>query len=168
MVTKNSIVMALCLLMAVSTGWTQEAEGVKMVPPSVPQGASATTTPSPAEISPQESRKTLQEQYGGVITNNTITVAGQDFYQAFSFFWREKPLNDRYALSVHERPSARLGNQVWVQYGNTRVYQGVLPTLRAQVSTIADIAAATAYDTVSDLEVQRLLFRDEDLGPDEF
>lgn len=143
----------------------QEAGSGKVEPPSKPDTSQA----APAlEVSTQEARRTLQEQYGGVVTNNTITVAGQDFFKHFSFFWREKPSNERFALSVHERPSARLGNQVWIEFNNTRVYQTVLPTLRAQVGTIADTAAASTYETVTDLEVQRMLFRDADLGPDEF
>lgn len=161
--------LALVLMSGALGCLAQETDGMKPVPPPKPDAAGASEAPAPVpDISPKESRKTLQEQYGGVVVNNTITVAGQDFFRSFSFFWREKPMNERYAVSIHERPSARLGNQVWVEYNNTRVYQTVLPTLRAEVNLIADVAAANAYQTISDLEVQRLLFKDADLGADEF
>lgn len=160
---------ALLFMSCASGCLAQETDGMKPVPPPKPDSSATNKAPSPApEFSPAEGRKSLQEQYGGVVIDNTITVAGQDFFRSFSFFWREKPLNERYAVSIHERPSARLGNQVWIEHNNTRVYQTVLPTLRAQINLIADIAAADTYQTISDLEVQRLLFKDADLGADEF
>lgn len=169
MKSKMSGLLALVLMFSVLGCLAQETKGMKAAPPPKPDAAGAAGTPTPApELSPAEARKTLQEQYGGVVIDNTITVAGQDFFRSFSFFWREKPMNERYAVSIHERPSARLGNQVWVEHNNTRVYQTILPTLRAQINLIADIAAANSYQTIADLEVQRLLFKDPDLGADEF
>lgn len=162
------IVIAATVAASASAGSAQESGAVKRAPPAKPDPAHTAPATATPEVGQQENRRTLAEQYGGVITNNTITVAGQDFFKEFSFFWREKPNNERFALSVHERPSARLGNQVWVEYNNTRVFQTVLPTLRAQIGRIADVAAANTYQTVTDLEVQRMLFRDADLGPDEF
>lgn len=113
------------------------------------------------------SSSVLQETYAGVVVDQTVTVAGHDFYQEFVGMWREKDASSRYAIAVVERPSARWGSQVWVEYARRRVFQIVLPTARANLRGVAAEAVDAAYQNVVDAEVQRLLFRDEDLGPDE-
>ncbi len=111
--------------------------------------------------------RVLQELYGGVVVDQTITVAGQDFYQYFIVLWRDKPLSEQYAISIHERPSARWGNQVWIEFAQRRVFQTILPASRAGIKPVSEQAAEIAYQNVVDTEVQRLLFRDLDLGADE-
>ena len=118
-----------------------------------------------ATIAPQ--KRLQKEIYGGVIVNQTVTVAGQDFYQHFVALWRDKPNSERYAVSVHERPSARWGSQVWVEYAQQRVFQAALPSMRASVQAVSEQAVDLAYQNVMDADVQRLLFRDRDIGPDE-
>lgn len=112
--------------------------------------------------------RVLQELYGGVVVDQTITVAGQDFYQYFIVLWRDKPLSEQYAISIHERPSARWGNEVWVEYAQRRVFQTILPTSRANIKPVSEQAVELAYQNVVDTEVQRLLFRNQDIGADEF
>lgn len=111
--------------------------------------------------------KALQEIYGGIVTDQTITVAGQNFYQMFVASWRDKPNQERFVIAIRERPSARWGNEIWVEYAQRRVFQAVLPANRSNIKAIADQAVEIAYKNVVDAEVQRLLFRDLDLGPDE-
>lgn len=113
------------------------------------------------------SSRVLQETFAGVIVDQTVTVAGHDFYQEFVAMWREKDAGNRYAIAVVERPSARWGSQVWVEYAHRRVFQMVLPAARANVRAVAAEAVDAAYQNVVDAEVQRMLFRDEDLAPDE-
>lgn len=109
----------------------------------------------------------LQELYAGVVLNQTITLVGQDFYQYFVAAWRDKPLSERYVLSVHERPSARLGSQIWVEYANRRVFQTFLPPARVRAKDAGLDAVEVAYQNIVDADVINLLFRDPDLGPDE-
>lgn len=111
--------------------------------------------------------RSLQEQYGGIVTDQTITVAGQDFYQYFVALWRDQPLNERYTIAIRERPSARWGNKVWVEYANRRVFEAVLPANRSNIKAISEQAVEISYKNVVDTEVQRLFFRDQDIGPDE-
>jgi hypothetical protein len=60
-------------------------------------------------------------QFAGMVTNQAMTVAGQDFYQYFSALWYDKPLAEQFSLAVRERPSARQGNQVQIDFaGRTR------------------------------------------------
>ncbi len=116
---------------------------------------------------PHVERKALQELYGGIVANDTITSAGEDFYRDFVALWRERPLSDRYALAIHERPSARWGSTIWIEYAQRRVFQAQLPPSRAAVKAISTRAVNIAAARVVDAEVGRLLFRDPDLGPDE-
>ncbi len=111
--------------------------------------------------------RVLQELYAGVVVDQTITVAGHDFYQHFVALWRDKEMADRYEISVHERPSARWGNQIWIEYAQRRVFQVFLPGARGKIKAVSEMAVDVAYKNVIDTEVQRLLFREPDLGADE-
>ena len=108
-----------------------------------------------------------QEQYGGLVANQTVTVAGQDFYQYFVSAWRDQALNERYAIAIHERPSARSGSRIWIEYAQRPIFQAVLPASRAAVKALSEQAVTITYQKVADTEVERLLFRDVDLGVDE-
>jgi curli production assembly/transport component CsgE len=69
---------------------------------------------------------------------------------------------------VKERPSARWGSLVWVEYSHRAVFQAFLSPARANVKEVAAQAAEIAHRNVVDSEVQRMFFRDPDLGADEF
>ena len=112
-------------------------------------------------------RPIQQDAYDGVVVNQTITLVGHDFYVAFVAAWRDKPLSERYAVTVGERPSVKLGSQVWVEFNRRRVYQSFLPPARARARGVGEQAADIAYQNVVQSEAQRLLFRDPDLGADE-
>ncbi len=113
------------------------------------------------------SAKVPEELYGGSIVDQTITVIGHDFFQQFSTVWHEKEMSERYVISIHELPSARHGNLIWVEYAQQRVFQTYLPASRANIPSFSQEAADMSYQRVIDAEVQRLLFREQDLGPDE-
>lgn len=108
-----------------------------------------------------------QELYAGMVLDQTVTVVGHEFYQCFSALWHDKEKSERYAISVHERPSARLGSQLWIEFAQRRVFQTVLQATRANVKEISSEAADIAFQRVMDIEVQRLLSHDRDLAPDE-
>ncbi|MFL6675433.1 MAG: CsgE family curli-type amyloid fiber assembly protein [Massilia sp.] len=108
-----------------------------------------------------------EEAFGASVTNQTITVAGQEFYRAFCAFWHDKPFSERYAVAVRENPSVRRGNQVVVEFAGRTVFQGILPNSRSNIKPMSERAVEIAYDTAFNAHVQRLLFREQDLGPDE-
>jgi curli production assembly/transport component CsgE len=110
----------------------------------------------------------LPDPYMGVVANQTVTVAGQAFYQDFIAAWRDKELSERYTLSIHERPSARHGSQVWIEFAQRRVFQSNLPPSHRAIQEISERAVEIAYQNIVDADVQRLLFRDQDLAADEF
>jgi curli production assembly/transport component CsgE len=112
-------------------------------------------------------KKPRQELYGGVVVNQTVTVAGQDFYQYFVSAWRDRDMSERFAISIRERPSARWGSLIWIEYAERRIFQSQLPTGRAGIKALSEQAVDFAYQKLADAEVERLLFRDPDFGPDE-
>jgi len=120
-----------------------------------------------AQVAERAEVDTLKETYGGIVVNQTVTVGGQEFYRHFIALWRDKPLTEQYAISIHERPSARFGGQVWVEYAQRRMFQAALPTARTAIVPLAERAVDTAYQAVSDINVQRMLFQSDDLGRDE-
>lgn len=105
--------------------------------------------------------------YGGLVTNQTMTVAGYEFYRYFAAAWREKDTGERYSLSIHERPSARYGTKVWVEFRNRRIFQASLPTSRSAIRSISEQAAGISYETIVDMDVHQALFRNPDLAMDE-
>jgi curli production assembly/transport component CsgE len=105
---------------------------------------------------------------GGIVTDQTITPAGQDFYKIFATLWHDKPLNERFGIAIRERPSARLGNWIQVDYANRTVFQALLPPARGNIQAVSERAVDIAYENISAAEAARLLLRDDDLAGDEF
>jgi curli production assembly/transport component CsgE len=104
----------------------------------------------------------------GIVTSQPITVAGHEFCRAFITAWLDKPGSDRYTIALRERPSARWGTQVWVEYGPRRVLQIQLPPTRTALRELGENAADSAYRAILDAERQRMLILDADLATDEF
>ena len=111
---------------------------------------------------------TEPEPAAGVVTVQTVTIAGHDFSQYFLAAWRDKEGSEHYTLSINERPSARLGSEVWIGFAQRRVFQTRLPPARAAIRALSENAAETVWQTVLETDAERKLFRDADLAPDEF
>ena len=114
-----------------------------------------------------DNQDALSDALGGIVTSDTITLVGQDFYTVFSQAWSAIPLSERYIVSVHERPSARYGSLVWVEFRQRRVFQAFLPIARANVRPIAENAASIAFQNVVQADLTRLLFHEADMASDE-
>lgn len=114
------------------------------------------------------SGRNLEPDGWGIVTNQAITVAGHEFCRYFVAAWLDKPDSDRYTIAIRERPSARWGSQIWVEFGARRVLQAQLPPARAELQTLGENAAESAYQAIQDIERQRTFVRDADLAPDEF
>src|SRR5690625_653821 len=68
----------------------------------------------------ERAARLFEDPRRGVVVNRTITVQGQEFYQFFSMRWSYIAGDASYTLSVHERPSARWGSEIWVEYRRDR------------------------------------------------
>jgi curli production assembly/transport component CsgE len=127
----------------------------------------ANSMPSPAP-EPAPLAATQGGQVGGIVTDQTITPAGRDFYKIFATLWHDKPLNERFSITIRERPSARLGNWIRIDYGTRTVFHALLPPARGNIRAAGERAVDIAYENISAAEAERLLFRDDDLAGDEF
>jgi len=123
---------------------------------------------APASESADATAPETQIEAWGIVTSQMVTVAGHEFANHFIAEWRDKPGSERYTLALRERPSARWGSLVWVEFGQQRVLQLQLPPARAGLKSLAESAAESAYQTIIDIERQRRLVSDADLAPDEF
>lgn len=126
--------------------------------------------PSPAEVLEMISQhlgEAGRDTDGGVITNQVITVAGQDFYKYFVDAWRDMDGSESYALAVRERPSARRGSEVWIEYAQRQVFRTVLPPTRAGLRRLGEDAAEWSFQAVLRADAQRRLNDDGDLAADE-
>lgn len=115
----------------------------------------------------QSTARIVRDPIAGVVLNQTVTVIGQDFYQYFAAAWRDKDAVENFSIAVYERPSARLGTQIWVEFAQRKVFQATLPPSRAQVRAAGLAAADAVHEAVVSAEMQRKLLRDPDMAADE-
>jgi curli production assembly/transport component CsgE len=103
----------------------------------------------------------------GIVTDQTITLPAKQFYDVFMADWRDLDENGRFTLSISERPSARWGSQVFVDYGNHRLFQALLPPNADRIRNIARGAVQQVYQAIVSSQVADAL-PDPDLARDEF
>jgi len=93
-------------------------------------------------------------------------MGGRAFYDSFAIAWSEKDVAGTFTVAITERPTARLGSEVFVDYGNRRVFQMFLPPNRTLIPAIGTNAAAQVYQAILDYQLAQF-FGDPDLGRDE-
>ncbi len=120
-----------------------------------------------AQALPQGNAKNNDNGISGLIVNMTRTTDGLDFYRSFLEFWREKPDSERYSLEIGERSSKRLGNQVWVMYGQRRLFFSNLPFKLVKIRELSEQAADTAHEALIALALQMNGPGDPDIAGDE-
>jgi curli production assembly/transport component CsgE len=108
-----------------------------------------------------------QDPSSGVVLNQTVTVGGQDFFRHFSGAWRDSPLSERVIVIVREQPSARLGNIVWIEYSQKKVFQANLPPSREHIRKLGNEAASVVQEAIVSAEVEQATLVDSDLAKEE-
>jgi len=103
----------------------------------------------------------------GLLVNSTISANGMAFFLFFLDFWREKPGSDKYTLEIAESASKRLGNQVWVTFGQKRVFFSTLPIQRERIRLVSEQAAETSYEALNTLVLPFGSVLDPDVADDE-
>jgi len=120
----------------------------------------------PAQAQETATQAQSEAELSGLIIDNTVSRFGHDFHRYLSFRLQDSSEleND---LVVRERPSARWGSLVWVEYGPRTVYRRFLQPNMTEIETIADEAAQVILEDISRSKLQNLLQDTFDMDRDE-
>ncbi|MGN6580355.1 MAG: CsgE family curli-type amyloid fiber assembly protein [Bordetella sp.] len=146
------------------------AVAVKLAPKTT---APNTAASNPAEPNPPNGKLNDQgdinsEPLAGLVINRTKTVLGWDFYSNFASLWSSLHPESRDNLTIIERPTAQFGSEISITFANdTVVYHVFLPPTRSRVQEQSSQAVQVVSDNIIRIEVQRKIFKDFDLGPEE-
>ena len=99
----------------------------------------------------------------GMVLGQTVTVAGQDFFQYFVALWRDKRISERALITVRERPSARTGSVIWIEHEGRRLLQIALPASRGLIRGLSEQAAEQVWQRLTQAEIDAGLNDDQDL-----
>jgi len=116
----------------------------------------------------EEKTSIFEDPLQGVLVNRTVTVLGNDFYQYFANYWNQTNQESRYSIAIYERPTARFGSEIWIQFRQQRVFHTFLAPARQAAKGVAEAAARIVEQNIMRSELQRMTFIDQDLGPEEF
>ena len=103
----------------------------------------------------------------GLLVNSTISANGMLFFLSFLDFWREKSDGDKYTLEIAENASKRYGNQVWVSFGQRRIFYSNLPIQKEKIRLLSQQAAESSYAEMATLSLPFSGLADPDLAQDE-
>lgn len=115
----------------------------------------------------KESQRVLKDPLTGIVINRTITVLGKDFYHYFVTAWRNKDGDNRYTITIYERPSARWGSEIWIDYQRNQMFHTFLSPARQAARKVSEEAVDIVHRNIIENEIRRALFQSEDLGPEE-
>ncbi len=107
-----------------------------------------------------------EDEMMGFIVDDCISLVGHNFYRAFADRLRDTSKLD-FNLVVRERPSARWGSLIWVEYEQRIVYRRFIAPNASQVGEVAEEAADLVRAAVVQRKLQIQLQDNTDLGKDE-
>ncbi|MHC8326216.1 curli production assembly/transport protein CsgE [Pseudomonas sp. LB1P83] len=107
-----------------------------------------------------------EDEMKGFIVDDTISHIGHDFYYSFSERLRATSPMD-FNLVVRERPSARWGSLVTVEYQQRLVYRRFLPPNTVELKDEAYDAADWVRGQIVQRKLEALLQDTTDLERDE-
>ncbi len=107
-----------------------------------------------------------EDDIQGFIVDNSISHIGHEFYRYFTERLRDTSRLD-FNLVVRERPSARWGSLVWVEYEGRTLYRRFLAPNVAELQPVAYQAADLVKEAVTRQKLESLLQDTYDLDKDE-
>jgi curli production assembly/transport component CsgE len=107
-----------------------------------------------------------EDELMGFIVDNSISHIGHEFYRAFSERLRDTSKLD-FNLVVRERPDARWGSLVWVEYEGRVLYRQFLPPNTAELQPVAFAAADLVLEAIARQKLESLLQDTHDMEKDE-
>jgi hypothetical protein len=109
-------------LLAASVGETQAASGVGPRTDAQVADSRRNYTPHSAEADTTDDGVGI----GGFVLNETFSVVGRNFYDAFYGAWTEPDDASLYTVYVREEPTPQFGARVIVEVGDTKIFQTFL------------------------------------------
>ncbi len=103
----------------------------------------------------------------GVVTDRTITNLGRRFFNAFFDAWMDEPDREGVSLSVIEKPSARWGSLIIVEYRHEEIFKSFIQPGKQDIEALGRQAAREAAKRVAAERIERVLMINPDLAADE-
>jgi curli production assembly/transport component CsgE len=133
-------------------------------------GALAQEPESNTEVNGEPLRENggaLEDEISGFNIDQTITRTGHDFARYMSEYRNLHYPDSSYNLTVHERPSARWGNLIWVTYRQDILFRRFINPSTNNIKQVAEEAAIQIHELVQQEQVRRLLEDHYDMAKDE-
>lgn len=153
---RSPALLALTLCLAASTAWAAN---------DAPENGNGRINGS--TDAEKESRRLLEDPLTGIVINRTVTVLGKDFYHYFVTAWRHKDGDNRYTLTIYERPSARWGSEIWIEYQRNQMFRIFLSPARQAARKISEEAAEIVHRNIIENEIRKALTQSQDLADEE-
>jgi len=102
----------------------------------------------------------------GVVTDHTITHQGRRFFQAFFDAWLDQPNHEGVSLTVSEKPSARWGSLILIEYRQETVFKSFVQPGRQEVEALGRQAARVVSERVAREQIEQVLMINPDLAAD--
>lgn len=133
--------------------------------------ASAQDTDGETEVNGgaiEESSGRIEDEISGFNIDRTITRTGHDFARYMSEYRNLHYPDSDYNLTIHERPSARWGNLIWVTYNDKIVFRQFISPSTNNIQRLAEEVSKHIHEMVLQEKVRSALTDHFDLGKDEF
>jgi len=104
-------------------------------------------------------------EYGGIVSRQVTTSFGQLFHSKFVELWNTKEGFDKFNISIKERPYPRGGSEILVISDDAVLFRRGMPRDWRTLLGMSAEAVDIAFARVSEIEVERSLFKDPDLSP---
>jgi curli production assembly/transport component CsgE len=109
----------------------------------------------------------IEDEISGFTIDNTITRIGHDFARFLGDYRHRDLPESNYNLTVHERPSARWGNLIWITKDHKTVYRQFIQPSNTRLKEIAEQAAQEVHSRIKQLELKALFSDNFDIDKDE-
>ncbi|AMX01805.1 curli production assembly/transport protein CsgE [Microbulbifer thermotolerans] len=110
----------------------------------------------------------IEDEISGFNIDRTITRTGHDFVRYMSEYRNLHYPDSEYNLTIHERPSARWGNLIWITYNNKTVFRRFISPSTNDIRRLAEEASKHIHEIVLQEKIRSALTDHFDLGKDEF
>ena len=107
------------------------------------------------------------EEVSGIILDRTVTFIGHNFYGHFSDYWRLKFTTNKDVLIIYERPSARWGSLIWVEYHSKKLSKLFVSPRKSSDKDIAQKFADEVNKKLVKMKVAELFTDTFDMDKDE-